>query len=460
MSRRSTVLTVALLALTAAALPACRREGAAPAAAASAALYICPMHPDVRSDEPGSCPICGMDLVKAEPAVPAVAGGPPPPSGIAGRAGVTLSAERRQVLGVRSQEIHHARLERAIRTVGRIAVDERRLHHVHAKLEGYVERLHVDFTGAFVRKGDPLLSIYSPELVATQQEYLLAFRAQQRLGGSPVAATARGSAELLEAARQRLLLWDIRSEDIATLERSGQVTRTLDLHSDISGYVVQKTVFHGMRVMPQDTLFDIADLSRLWVLADVYESDLPAVRVGMTGEVTVPYLPGRGWRGPVTYVAPTVEPATRTVKVRLEIDNTARDLKPEMYADVVLRPSLGSGLIVPESAIIDTGDRQIVFVDRGEGRLEPREILVGPKVDGGVHVLGGLEDGETVVISANFLIDSESSLKAALSGIARGTTPAPATLPAGVSPAAAPSRPGPPRAPSPAPPDPHEHRRD
>jgi membrane fusion protein, copper/silver efflux system len=426
MSRRSTALAVTFLALSAAVLPACRREAVAPAATARAALYHCPMHPDVTSDKPGSCPICGMDLVGVEPAAPAATESAPP-SGVAGRAGITLSAERRQLLGVRSQEVRHARLERAIRTVGRIATDERRLHHVHTKFEGYVERLYVDFTGAFVRKGDRLLAIYSPELVATQQEYLLALRARQRLGASPVAATARGSADLLEAARQRLLLWDIRDEDIEALEKSGRVTRTLDLHAETSGYVVQKNVVDGMRVVPQDTLFDIADLSRLWVLADVYESDLPAVKLGMAGEVSVPYLPGRSWRGPVTYVAPTVEAATRTVKVRLEIDNAGRDLKPEMYADVVLRPVLGTGLIVPESAIIDTGDRRIVFVDEGDGNLEPREILTGPKVDGGVQVLGGLEDGESVVVSANFLIDSESSLKAALAAIAPGATPAPAT---------------------------------
>jgi Cu(I)/Ag(I) efflux system membrane fusion protein len=429
MPKRLTLLVALGLAFAGALALACRRAGPAPAGAVQAVLYHCPMHPDVTSDRPGSCPICGMDLVKAEPS----AAGPNPeaaaPPGVAGRAGLTLSAERRQVLGVRSQEIHHARLERAIRTVGRIAVDERRLHHVHTKFEGYVEKLYVDFTGAFVKRGAPLLAIYGPELVATQQEYLLALRAKERLGASPVPATARGSADLLEAARQRLLLWDIRAEDVATLERTGKVRRTLDLHSEISGYVVQKSVVHGMRVMPQDTLFDIADLSRLWVLADVYESDLPAVKVGMTGEVTVPYLPGRSWRGPVTYVAPTVEAATRTVKVRLEIDNAGQDLKPEMYADVVLRPMLGSGLIVPESAIIDTGDRQIVFVDLGEGRLEPREIQVGPKVDGGVQVLGGLDDGERVVISANFLIDSESSLKAALSAIAPGVSPVPATHP-------------------------------
>jgi Cu(I)/Ag(I) efflux system membrane fusion protein len=452
MSRRLLVLVVAALAVAAATLPGCRRGGTAPAVA-RAALYQCPMHPRITADRPGSCPICGMDLVKVEPAAAPSAAAAFPPSGVDGRAGVTLSAERRQVLGVRSQEIHHDRLERAIRTVGRIAVDERRLHHVHTKFEGYVERLYVDFTGAFVQEGDHLLAIYSPELLATQQEYLLAFRARQRLGGSPVPAAARGSADLLEAARQRLLLWDIRAEDIAELERTGRVNRTLDLHADISGYVVQKNVVHGMRVMPQDTLFDIADLSRLWVLADVYESDLPAVHVGMAGEVTVPYLPGRAWRGAVTYVAPTVEPATRTVKVRLEIDNSARDLKPEMYADVVLRPSLGSGLTVPESAIIDTGDRRIVFVDRGEGRFEPREIQVGPKVDGGVHVLGGLDDGERVVISANFLIDSESSLRAALSAIAPGVPPGPATP----SPGAAPATPQPPPGPAP---DPHAgHRR-
>jgi Cu(I)/Ag(I) efflux system membrane fusion protein len=391
---------------------------------APAPLYHCPMHPDVTSDKPGSCPICGMDLVKLETSPRA--GSTPVP--VAGRAQVTLSPERLQVLGVRSAEVHHARLERAIRTVGRLAVDERRLHHVHTKFEGYVERLYVDFTGAYVRKGQPLLSIYSPELVATQQEYLLAHRARQRLGASPVEAASLGSANLLEAARQRLLLWDIRPVDVDALERTGKVTRTLDLYADTSGYVVQKSVVDGMRVMPQDTLFDIAELSHLWVLADVYESDLPAVSLGMTGDVSVPYLPGRSWRGKVTYVAPTVEAATRTIKVRLEIDNPGNDLKPDMYADVVLRPFLGSGLILPQSAVIDTGDRQIVFVDLGGGQFEPREVQLGLKVDGGRQVLSGLEDGERVVTSANFLLDSESSLKAVLgsprAGQAHGNDPA------------------------------------
>jgi Cu(I)/Ag(I) efflux system membrane fusion protein len=308
-------------------------------------------------------------------------------------------------------------LERRIRTVARIAVDERRLRHVHTKFEGYVEKLYVDFTGARVRKGDPLLSIYSPELVATQQEYLLALRAQRRLGQSPVGDVARGSADLVAAARERLSLWDVAASDIERLEATGEAVRDLDLHAEIGGYVVQKNVFEGMRVTPQDTLFDIADLSHLWVLADVYESDLPAVRLGMPGDVSVSYLPGRSWRGPVTYIAPTVDPKTRTIEVRLEVENSGERLKPDMYADVELRASLGEGLLLPESAVLDSGDRQLVFVDQGEGRYQPREVGLGSRVDGGFQVLSGVLEGERVVVSASFLIDSESSLRAALAGM-------------------------------------------
>ncbi len=412
---------------------ACRQVGAPAGQTTPHQQYHCPMHPSYVSDKPGDCPICGMRLVPIPSgAAPAVAGTPTPParqelspsSTVAGRAAVTLSPERRQLLGLQSEEVRQQRIEKVIRTVGRVAPDERRLHHIHTKYEGYVEHLYVDFTGAFIKRGDRLLSIYSPELVATQQEYLLAYRAQTRLAESGIPSVAKGGRDLLEATRQRLLLWDIRPQDIARLEQSGEVTRNLDLHSEVSGYVVQKTAFHGMRVMPADTLFDIVDLSRLWVLADVYESDLPAVRVGMPADASVPYLPGKTWRGPVTYIAPIVDEKTRTIKVRIEVDNQDAALKPDMYADVFLRSDLGTGLIVPESAVIDAGDRKLVFLDRLEGRLEPREVQLGVKLAGGYQVITGLAGGDRVVTSANFLLDSESSLKAALSTLS-GPSPSP-----------------------------------
>jgi Cu(I)/Ag(I) efflux system membrane fusion protein len=383
--------------------------------------YRAPMNPAVTSDKPAKDEM-GMDFVpvyegEAEAGVGAS-------GGVQGRAAVTLSPERRQLLGVQTAPVRRTSLQRTIRTVGTVTTDERLLHHIHTKFDGYVEHLYVNFTGQLVRRGEPLLSIYSPELVATQQEYLLAYRAQARLAGSPVASASRGASDLLDAARQRLLFWDIRPEDIARIEKTGQVLKTLELYSEVSGYVVQKTAFHGMRVTPADTLFDIADLSHLWVLADVYESDLPSVRVGMSAEISVPFLPGRTWRGPVTYIAPTVEEKTRTIKVRVEVANAGELLKPDMFADVLLKTELGLGLVAPESAVLAAGDRKIAFVDRGDGSLEPREVQIGPKVADGVQVLSGLAEGERVVTSANFLIDSESSLKAALSAMT-GKPPTP-----------------------------------
>ena len=357
MKRTMRLWAVALVVAGATGLLAVGCRGERPAQAVATARYHCAMHPTYVSDKPGDCPICGMKLVPIESEARTDAGTIP------GRASLSLSPEKRQRLGIRSEEIHHGPLTRVMRTVGRVAVDERRLHHIHTKYDGYVEHLYVDFTGKFVERDEHLLSIYSPELVATQQEYLLAYNAQKQMAESGIPSVAQGSLDLLEAARQRLLLWDMRSEDIEALEKAGKVSRTIDLHSDVAGYVVQKMAFHGMRVTPADTLFDIADLSQVWVLADVYESDLPLVRIGMQGELTVPYLPGRRWRGAVTYVNPTVEEKTRTVKVRIELRNEGRLLKPDMFADVQLRAELGPSLSVPESAVIDSGGRRLVFLD-------------------------------------------------------------------------------------------------
>jgi membrane fusion protein, copper/silver efflux system len=423
--RRSTT-AVGVLVLAGLVAAACRQASPPEARAASPAArarYHCPMHPSYASDKAGDCPICGMKLIATEPsASPSTATGPEV-AGVPGRAVVSLSPERRRGLGLRTEPVRRSALDRTLRTVGRVTPDERRLHHIHTKYDGYVEHLYVDFTGKLVRKGEPLVSLYSPELVATQQEYLLAWRARLQLAESGLPSVAQGGVDLLEAARRRLLLWDIRPEDITRLEHTGLVQRTLDLHSDVTGYVVQKTALHGMRVTASDTLFDIADLSHLWVLADVYESDLPSVRLGMPAEVSLPYLPGRSWNGIVTNVAPTVEAQTRTIKVRVEVDNADGALKPEMFADVLLRSGRGEGLLLPADAVIHAGERQLVFVDLADGRLQPREVHLGVRVGDAVQVLHGVEEGERVVTTANFLLDSESSLKAALATMSPAPPP-------------------------------------
>lgn len=400
----------------------------APAAAAAKELWHCPMHPEFTSDRQQPCPICGMDLVKVDG--PGASGAAAPVGeAVAGRVPLTLSADKRQRLGVASEPVRRGEGTRSLRTVGVVAVDERRLHHVHTRFEGYVEHLHVDFVGKHVTAGEPLLSIFSPELVATQQEFLLALRAQREMEQKGAPDTAAGGRGLLDAARQRLLLWDIPADELARLEVSGTPQRTLELRAQSSGYVVAKNVYHGMRVMPQDTLFDIADLSRLWVLADVYEHDLPQVRVGMPGLIKVPSLGDRALRGVVTYVAPTVEEKTRTVKVRLEVDNPGGRLKPDMYVDVALQAGGGPALVVPFAAVIDAGERRLVFLDHGDGRYEPREVRLGARAEGGYEVLSGLVEGDRVVTAANFLIDSESSLEAALRGMKADAAGSPAATP-------------------------------
>jgi len=390
-------------------VPACRRD-----APAESVEYFCAMHPQIVRDRPGDCPICGMKLEKRQKGDAAAAHQHAPPS-TSGRTTITIPPERRQLLGVRTEAAREEDVSRDIKTVGRVSIDERRIHHQHTKFEGYVEHLQVSFTGQLVQKGDALLSIHSPELVAMQEEYLAAYRAQARLSQSPLESVARGSTDLLAAARQRLLLWDIRPADIERLERSGEVRRSLDLHAERGGYVVEKTAFHGMRVTPADTLFKIADLSHLWVMADLYEGELPWVRLGQPADVTAVHAPGRMWKGPVTWIAPTVDPQARTIKVRVEIDNPGDVLKPEMFADITLHGDTHRALVVPDSAVIETGGKPLVFVDHGEGVYEPRPIEAGPKNGERIEVLSGLAVGERVVVSASFLIDSESSLKAAIS---------------------------------------------
>lgn len=324
---------------------------------------------------------------------------------------VTIPEERLQAVGVKYGSVARRPLEKIIRTVGRVAVDERRLAKVTIKFHGWIERLFVSATGDPVKKGQELFTIYSPDLVATQEEYLLALQGRKQLGESEFPEVARSSQDLLEATRHRLHLWDITEDHILDLERTKQVTKTLPIHSPITGTVIRKEVLQGTHVEPGEELYTIADLSHVWILADIYEYELSFVKKGQKAAVTLSYDPGSVLTGHVGFVYPTLDPKTRTAKVRFELDNADEKLKPDMYANVELRVSLGTKLAIPQEAVIESGQKQVVFLHQDGGKLEPRVIKTGVRTGEWSEVLEGLQEGEHIVTSANFLIDSESRLK-------------------------------------------------
>jgi Cu(I)/Ag(I) efflux system membrane fusion protein len=330
------------------------------------------------------------------------------------RGQVAISPGKVQKLGVRSEPATLRALDKVVAAAGRIEVDERRVFAVAPKFEGWVEGLFVNATGQPVSKGQPLFEVYSPELVSAQREYAIASQAVEALRGAepdPRASMQR----LAESSLSRLRNWDISDEQVRLLAQSGEAKRTLTFRSPVSGIVMEKKAVQGMRFMPGDTLYQIADLSSVWVIAEVYEQDIAMVRAGTRATVRVDAYPDRKFEGRITYVYPTLKPETRTVAVRLEIANPGLLLKPAMFAKVEL-PAGGGGkvLAVPVSAVIDSGTRQIVLVQRGEGRFEPREVKLGERTDRYVQILQGVQEGEEVVVSANFLIDAESNLKAAV----------------------------------------------
>lgn len=362
---------------------------------------------DSRRDE-----MADMDMPgKSTLPLPSVTGLAPTSSETVPQGTVTIPPERLQTIGVKYEEVARRPLQKLIRTVGRVALDERRLAKVTIKFHGWIEQLFVSATGDHVKKGQRLFTIYSPDLVATQEEYLLALQGRMHLGDSDLPEVARGSKDLLEATRHRLHLWDIGDEHIRALERSKQVTKTLPLHSPISGTVIGKNIVQGAHVEPGEELYTIADLSRVWILADVYEYELSFVKAGQQAAVTLSYEPGTILTGRVGFIYPTLDPKTRTAKVRFEIDNADEKLKPDMYANVEMRANLGTRLVIPHEAIIESGQKQVVFLHLGGGKLEPRLIKTGVKTGEWSEVLSGLKEGEHIVTSANFLIDSESRLK-------------------------------------------------
>jgi len=330
---------------------------------------------------------------------------------------VQISPERQQLIGVKTGTVEIRAFEKVIRTVGRVDYDEKRIVMVSPKIGGWIEDLYVDFTGKFVSKGEPLLTIYSPELVSTQEEYLLALRAKKSLATSPFPEVVGSGESLAESAKRRLTLLDISDDQIKTLEESGQAKKTLTLYSPFSGFVLEKMAYKGMNVMPGMALYKLADLSVIWLYADIYEYELPFIRLGQQAFIQLSYIPGEAFTGKAIYVYPSLDPNTRTAKVRFEFPNPHGKLKPEMYANVEIKVHLGQKLAVPEEAIIDTGLRQLAIIDKGSGYFEPREVKIGSKVEGYYEVIKGLKAGERVVTSANFLIDSESKFKEAIGGM-------------------------------------------
>lgn len=334
-----------------------------------------------------------------------------------------IGAERLQSIGVRFDKVVRRAMDRDIRTVGRVAIDERRLARVNVKVEGWIDQLYVNTTGEVVARGQPLFTLYSPELVATQEEYLLALRGAQTLGANAYPEVAAGSRSVLEAARRRLELWDIADSHIRKLEQTGEALRTLPIHAPIAGTVIEKMAVAGMRVMPGEDLYVIADLSRIWVLGDIYEYELPFVAIGQTAQMTLSYDPAARMNGRLTFIYPTLDPVTRTASVRFELDNPGGRLKPDMYVNVALRVPLGERLIVPKDAVLETGARRVIFVRRNGGQLAWREVTTGIRAGDWVEILDGLSEGEDIVTSANFLIDSESQVKGAMAGMAGMETP-------------------------------------
>ena len=349
---------------------------------------------------------------------------------------VKISTEKIQKLGVRSEAAQLRVLEKTVRAAGRVEPDERRLFTIAPKFEGYVERLHVNVTGQPVAKGQALFEVYSPELVSAQREYAVAVQGVAALKGAS-SQTQAGMQQLAQASLARLKNWDISDEQIKALTQSGATQRTLTFRSPVAGIVMEKKAVQGMRFMPGEVLYQVADLSHVWVIADVFEQDLGLVKNGAKAMVSINAYPDKTFSGRVTYVYPTLKAETRTVAVRVELANPGLLLKPGMFAQVELPVSAkGQVVTVPVSAVIDSGTRQIVLIEKGAGRFEPREVKLGARSDNYLEVRDGVKDGERVVVAANFLIDAESNLKAAVGGFASA---APATAASSVAAPAVPA---------------------
>jgi len=462
----STLITVTLLSSVASGVLGfflAQRHGTSGSAgqgvSSGAEKYQCPMHPTIIQDHPGECPICGMKLVKvpnspsaSSDAKAASAGerrvlfyrSPMDPKqtsptarkdemgmdyvpvyademandkpSVPGLSAVEIDPNRQQLIGLTTVEAKMAKIGGSWRTVGRVVVDETRVHHANVKISGFVEHIYVDFIGKQVYRGTPLFSMYSPDLLAAQDEFLLALKNRGILGASSASPLAQNDT-LVNATRRKLMLWDVSEKTLDHIAQTGETLKTITFYSPANGVITKKDVVHGMKLDAGAMPYEIVDLSSVWVVADVYESELRFVKEGMLASLTLNAFPNREFNGKAAFIDPMLDPMTRTVKVRLSFPNPAKELKPEMFGEVVLKGTPHEALTIPADAVIDSGTTHVVFVAVGSGKFEPRLVDVVKSNGDLVEVTSGLTVGERVVTRANFLIDSESRLKASLSAL-------------------------------------------
>ena len=371
-------------------------------------IYQCPMHPGVTSDHPGECPICGMKLVEVGARQSA-------PATVSGLTEIGIDPSRQQYIGLHTATVRRASVAESWRTVGRVQIDPTRVHKTNVKVDGFIERIFVDFVGQPVRKGQPLFSLYSPDLLATQKELLLAAKTRDALAsGGPLVGSGD---DLVAAARRKLLLDDVPPDAVERLQRTGEPQKSLVFVAPVSGTVTAKNVVQGASVRVGDAPYEITDLGQVWIMADAYESDLGRVHKDMTATLTLPALPNRIFRGHVDFVDPVLDPQSRTAKLRIQMKNPKGELRPEMYGDVMLEGKPHQGLLVPADSVLQSGTRNVVFVALGGGKLQPREVKLGQRSGDDLEIMSGLNEGDKVATRAAFLLDSESQLRASLNTI-------------------------------------------